>query len=368
MRRRNFLKGMAASVAGSSTAHAQRGVPVVGYLNAGAPDTNPTYLPTFREGLADTGFIEGQNFTIEYRWAENHFDRLPSLAADLIQRQVSVIAATGGPPAVVAAKNATTTIPIVFTSGADPVKSGLVASLGRPGGNITGMSLFYAELGDKRLGLLRELMKKADLIAFIVNPKFSEGQAQLKDVSEAAQRIGQQIKILYASSQNETDAALASFKEQNPDGLLVASDPVFSGFRDTFIKFAADHTIPAMYYDRAFVEQGGLMSYGTDVKEMYRQAGIYAARILKGEKPGDLPVIQPSKFELTINLKTAKAQGINVPYCRRRAGGKLGAARRPAVQDQLLAWRFTPSLCEARQTAANDRKQIIEAQSRAGSF
>src|SRR5579864_47665 len=315
MRRRNFLKGMAASVAWSSAARAQQAVlPVVGYLNAGAPDINPTYLPAFRQALADTGFIEGQNVTIEYRWAENHFDRLPSLAADLVRQQVSLIAATGGPPAVVAAKNATTTIPIVFTSGADPVKSGLVASLSRPGGNITGMSLFYAELGDKRLGLLRELMKKTDLIAFIVNPKFPEGEAQLNDVPEAARQIGQQIKTLYASSQNETDAALASLTAQNLDGLLVASDPIFSGFRDKFIKFAADHNIPAMYYDRAFVEQGGLMSYGTDVKEMYRQLGIYAARILKGERPGDLPVIQPSKFELTINLKTAKAQGINVPF------------------------------------------------------
>jgi putative ABC transport system substrate-binding protein len=314
MRRRNFLKGIAASVAWSSAARAQQAaLPVVGYLNVGAPDTNPAYLPAFRQGLADTGFIAGQNVTIEYRWAENHFDRLPSLAADLIQRQISVIAATGGPPAVVAAKNATTTIPIVFTSGADPVKSGLVASLSRPGGNITGMSLFYAELGDKRLGLLRELMKKTDLVAFIVNPKFPEGQAQLKDVPEAA-RIGQQIKILYASGPNETDAALASLTAQTPDGLLVASDPICSGFRYKFIKFAAAHNIPAMYYDRVFVELGGLMSYSTDVRDMYRQAGVYAARILKGERPGDLPVIQPSKFELMINLKTAKAQGINVPF------------------------------------------------------
>jgi putative tryptophan/tyrosine transport system substrate-binding protein len=259
------------------------------------------------------GFVEGQNVTIEIRWAENHFDRLSSFVADLIQRQVSVIAATGGLPAIVAAKNATTTVPIVFTSGTDPVKDGFVASLSRPGGNITGMSLFYAELGNKRLGLLRDLIKKADRIVFVVNPKFSEGQAQLKDVSEAARRIGQELKVVYASSPTEIDAALASLATQKPDGLLVASDPIFSSERGKFIKLAAEHTIPAIYFDRSWVELGGLMSYGTDIKEMYRQAGIYTARILKGERPGDLPVVQPSKFELVINLKTAKALGIEVP-------------------------------------------------------
>jgi putative ABC transport system substrate-binding protein len=307
MKRRAFITLLGGAAAWPLVARAQQPtMPVVGYLNAGPPDTNPSYLPAFRQGLAQSGFVEGQNVTIEIRWAENHFDRLSSLVADLIQRQVSVIAATGGLPAIIAAKNATRTVPIVFTSGTDPVADGFVASLSRPGANITGMSLFYAELGNKRLGLLRDLMKKTDRIAFVVNPKFSEGQAQVKDVAEAARRIGQELKIVYASSPTEIDAAISSLSTHKPDGLLVASDPIFSSNRGKFIKFAAEYTIPAMYFDRSWVELGGLMSYGTDIKEMYRQAGIYTARILKGESPGDLPVVQPSKFELVINLKTAK--------------------------------------------------------------
>jgi putative ABC transport system substrate-binding protein len=316
MKRREFITLLGSgAVAWPIAAHAQQPtMPVIGYLNATSPETtNPAYLPAFRQGLAETGFVEGQNVTIEYRWADSHFDRLPMLAADLARRQVNVIAATGGPPAAVAAKAATTTIPIVFTSGADPVQAGLVASLSRPGGNITGMSLFYTELGEKRLQLLRELMPKNDLIAFLVNPKFSEGQAQLKDVPAAARRIAQQLRILNASSSNEIEAAFASLGPDMPDGLLVASDPLFYSERGRIVGLASDHALSAMYFDRAFVDLGGLMSYGTDAKEMYRQAGIYAARILKGEKPADLPVIQPSKFELAINLKTAKAQGINVP-------------------------------------------------------
>jgi putative ABC transport system substrate-binding protein len=314
MTRRDFitlLGGAAASY--PLVVHAQQMMPVVGYLNAGAPDTNPTFLAAFRQGLAETGFVDGQNVTIELRWADNRFDRLPALAADLVERQVTVIAATGGPLSAVAAKAATTTIPIVFTSGADPVATGLVASLSRPGGNITGMSLFYAELGEKRLQLLRDLMPKTDLIAFLVNPKYAEGQVQLKDVPAAADRLGQQLNVLNVTNLNEVEAAFASLGAHMPDGLLVGSDPFFSSVRDQVIKFASDHKLPAMYYDRAYVDLGGLMSYATDVKEMYRQAGIYTARILKGEKPADLPVIQPSKFEFAINLKTAKAQGIEVP-------------------------------------------------------
>ena len=315
MRRREFITLLGSgAVAWPIAARAQQPtMPVVGFLNAGAADTNPTFLAAFRQGLAEAGFVDGQNVTIELRWADNHFDRLPTLAVDLVQRQVNVIAATGGPLAALAAKAATTTIPIVFTSGADPVAAGLVASLSRPGGNITGMSLFYAELGEKRLQLLRDLMPKTDLIAFLVNPKYAEGQAQLKDVPAAAGRLGQQLNVLNVASLNEVEAAFASLGPHMPDGLLVGSDPFFSGVRERIIKFASDHKLPAMYYDRAFVDLGGLMSYATDVKEMYRQAGIYTARILKGEKPADLPVIQPSKFEFAINLKTAKAQGIEVP-------------------------------------------------------
>ncbi len=314
MRRREFITILGSAAASwPMVARAQQMMPVVGYLNAGAPETNPTYLPAFRQGLAETGYVEGQNVKIELHWADNHFDRLPTLAADLVQRHVTVIAANGGPPAAFAAKAATTTIPIVFLSGVDPVGAGLVASLSRPGGNLTGMSLFYAALGEKRLQILRDLMPKSDVIAFLVNPKFAEGQVQLKDVPAAAGRIGQQLNVLKAASLDEVEVAFAALGRNMPDGLLVASDPFFSSVREPIIRFAADHTLPAMYYDRAFVDLGGLMSYGTDVKEMYRQAGIYTARILKGEKPADLPVIQPSKFEFAINLKTAKAQGIEVP-------------------------------------------------------
>jgi putative ABC transport system substrate-binding protein len=316
MKRREFITFLGSgAVAWPIAAHTQQPMtPVIGYLNTTSPEkTNPAYLPAFRQGLAEFGFVEGQNVTIEYRWADNDFDRLPTLAADLVRRQVTVITATGGPLAAIAAKAATTTIPIVFTSGADPVAAGLVASLGRPGGNITGMSLFYAELGEKRLQLLRDVMHKNNLIAFLVNPKFLEGQAQLKDVLAAARRIGQQLRVLNASSLNEIEAAFALLGPDMPDGLLVASDPIFFSERGRIIGFASDHALPAIYFDRIFVDLGGLMSYGTDVKEIYRQAGIYTARILKGEKPADLPVVQPSKFELVINLRTAKVQGFEVP-------------------------------------------------------
>lgn len=315
MRRRDFIALLGGALAARplSSVAEQSSSPIIGYLNAGAPNTFPSFLAAFRQGVAETGYVEGQNVTIQYRWAEGHFDRLPALAVDLVRHHADVIAATGGPPAIVAAKNATTTIPIVFTSGADPVKAGFVSDLGRPGGNITGMSLFYAQLGEKRLGLLRAMMKKAELIAFVVNPKSEEGQAQLKDVPAAARLIGQHLEVLHASSPTEIDAALASVVTRNPDGMLFASDPMFAVERGRFIEFAADHQIPAMYADRAAVEHGGLVSYGTDVKEMYREAGIYAARILKGERPLDLPIMQPTKFELVINLKTAKAQGISVP-------------------------------------------------------
>jgi putative tryptophan/tyrosine transport system substrate-binding protein len=315
VRRRQFITLVGGAAAGwSLSARAQQPTkPVIGYLNAGSPETTPSYLVAFRHGLAEAGFVEGQDFTIEYRWADNNFDRLPALAADLVQRQVTVIAATGGSSPAVAAKAATTTIPIVFTSGADPVRSGLVASLSQPGGNITGMSLFYAELGEKRLQLLRELTSKTDVIAFLVNPKFPEGQAQLKDVQAAARRSGQQLNILNASTLPEIDDAFASLASRVPDGLLVASDAIFVSDRSRIINLASNHSLPAVYFEHAFVEFGGLMSYGTDIKEMYRQAGIYTARILKGEKPADLPVIQPTKFEFAINLRTAKALGLTIP-------------------------------------------------------
>jgi putative ABC transport system substrate-binding protein len=314
LRRRQFITLLSGAVAAwPLVTRAQQPMPVVGYLNASSPGNNPTFLSAFLQGLSEAGYVEGKNVAIEYRWADDRYGRLPAMAADLVRQQVAVIAATGGPPAALAAKQATTAIPIVFTSGADPVTAGLVASLGRPGGNVTGMSLFYAGLASKRLGLLRDLIPKADLIAFLVNPNRVEGESQLKDVLAAAHIIGQQLIVANAANESEIDMAFATFASRQARGLLVASDPFFSPQRDRIIALSARHAIPGIYWDPAWVTEGGLMSYGIDTKEMYRQAGIYVGRILKGAKPGDLPVIQPTKFELVINLKTAKTLGLDNP-------------------------------------------------------
>jgi putative ABC transport system substrate-binding protein len=315
VRRRQFitlLGGAAAAWPLAARAQQQR-MPVIGYLNVSSPGTNPHFLPAFLQGLGEVGYVEGKNVAMEYRWAEDQYGRLPAMATDLVRQQVAVIAATGGPPAALAAKAATITIPIVFTSGADPVAAGLVASLGRPGGNVTGMSLFYAELAAKRLGLLRELIPTADVIAFLVNPNFVEGQSQLKDVLAAAHIMGQQLVVANAANEGEIDTAFATLVSRQARGLLVASDPFFAPRRHQIIALAARHAIPGIYHDPRWVAEGALMSYGIDTREMYRQAGIYVGRILKGAKPADLPVMQPTKFELAINLKTAKALGLDVP-------------------------------------------------------
>lgn len=257
------------------TASAQpAAMPMIGYLNAASAATNPHFPPAFRQGLAETGYVEGKNVAIEYRWADRQYDRLPALAAELVRLQVAVIAATGGPPAAAAAKTATGTIPIVFTSGADPVAAGLVASLGRPGGNVTGMSLFYAELGAKRLELLRELISRADIIGFLVNPNFVEGQSQLKDVLAAAHMIGQQLVVVNAGSEREIDTAFATLVSRKVRGLLVASDPLLFTQQTQIQALAARYMLPAIYNQRERVVAGGLMSYGTDAKEIARPASM----------------------------------------------------------------------------------------------
>jgi putative tryptophan/tyrosine transport system substrate-binding protein len=315
MMRREFIRLVGAAAVWPVVARGQQpAMPIIGYLNASSTAINPEFLQAFRQGLAETGYVEGQNVMIEYRWAADQYDRLPALAADLVRRRVAVITATGGPATAMAAKGATASIPIVFTSGADPVNAGLVESLNRPGGNITGMSLFYAQLGTKRLALLRELLvSKADVVAFLVNTSSVEGSSQLEDVRAAARAAGQQVIVLEARTEREIDEAFASIIEQRAGALLVGSEPFFTFRRAQIITLAARHAIPAMYQGRGDGEAGGLMSYGASITDMYRQAGGYVSSILKGAKPADLPVRQPTKFELVINLKTARALGLTVP-------------------------------------------------------
>jgi putative ABC transport system substrate-binding protein len=315
MQRREFitlLGGAAAALPNVARAQ-QPAMPVIGFLNAASPGPYLSFVAAFRRGLNETGFIEGQNVLIEYRWAEGQYDRLPALAAELVRRPVAVIAATGGPIAGLAAKASTATIPIVFVSGADPVKDGLVASLSRPGGNVTGVAMLLTALEGKRLGLLREFFPNATLIAVLLNPSSPNFDVQLKDVQEAARAVGQQIHILHASGEREIEVAFATAAQLRTGALLVAADPSFNNWRDQLVALAARYAVPTIFHLREFAVAGGLMSYGTSLTEGYRQAGIYTGRILKGAKPADLPVLQPTKFELVINLKTAKALGLTVP-------------------------------------------------------
>ena len=313
MKRREFISFLGgATVAWPLAARAQQAaMPVVGMLMSGAPGL--PFVVGFQQGLKEAGYSEGQNVAIEYRWAEDHRDRLPALAAELIGRRVDVIFASG-PPAARAAKAATATIPIVFTSAEDPVKIGLVSSLNRPGGNVTGMSLFYVELGAKRLDLLLALVPKSDVIAVLVNPTSStEGQEQLRDLPAAARAIGQQLIVVNASTDSDLDKAFADLVQHGVSALIVGSDLLFFSRRAQLVALAARNAIPTIYFERNFVTTGGLISYGPNTNDMYRQAGAYTGRIIKGEKPADLPVIQPTKFELVINLKTAKVLGLSVP-------------------------------------------------------
>jgi putative tryptophan/tyrosine transport system substrate-binding protein len=316
MRRREFITLLGgAAAAWPVTARAQQpGMPVIGVLLPTSLDTNAGRLRAFRGGLKDTGYIEGENVAIEYRSAEGHNDQLPALAADLVRRQVAVIASPVGTPSALAAKAATTTIPIVFNINEDPVGLGLVASLARPGGNLTGINYFNVELVAKRLEFLRELVPAATRVAVLVNPASAANtEATLRDVQSAAGAMGVQIQVLNASTSREIEAAFATFVRERPDILFVAGDPLFLSRRVQLVNLASRHAIPATYSTRDFAEAGGLMSYGTNVADAFRQVGIYAGRILKGAKPADLPVVQATKFELVINAQTARMLDLTVP-------------------------------------------------------
>jgi putative tryptophan/tyrosine transport system substrate-binding protein len=311
--RRDFITLLGGAAAWPFAAHAQQAsMPVIGYFSGRSPDAEAPLRAPFLKALEELGFAAGRNFAIEYRFAEGHDERLPMLAAELVRRQVAMLVATDRPSAV-AARAATATIPIVFTSGFDPVRLGLVASFNRPGGNATGVSLLTTELGPKRLGLLRELLPKQGTIAFVVNPNSVSTPYQIQEMQAAAQAVGQPLLIVSAGTEEEVDKAFATMAERNVAGVLYGATLFFQVISERLVALAAHYRIPALYEWREFVTAGGLMSYSTDRNEVGREAGIYAGRILKGEKPADLPVVQSSRFEFVINLRTAKALGLDLP-------------------------------------------------------
>ena len=312
MRRREFIATLGAAAAWPLAARAQQpAMPVIGFLRSTSLADSTQLVTAFRQGLKEAGFVEGENVAIEYRWAEGQYDRLPALVADLVDRKVAVIAANS--PSALAAKTATTTIPIVFTTGDDPVNLGLVASLSRPTGNVTGVTFFGGALVAKQLELLHELIPQATVISVLVNPNFPGTAFQLRDVQEAARTLGHPMHVLNASTGSEIDTAFATIAQQRTDALLVAGDPFFLSRLSQFITLAARHAVPTIYPQREYVAGGGLISYGTSVTDAYRQVGVYVGRILKGANPTDLPVVRATKFELVINLQSAKLLGLEVP-------------------------------------------------------
>ena len=315
MKRREFITGLAGAAAWPLAARAQQpAMPVVGFLRSTALDDSALLVLAFRQGLSEVGFVEGRNVTIEYRWAENQLDRLPQLAAELVQRRVAVIATPASTPAALAAKAATAAIPIVFGMGGDPVQAGLVASFNQPGGNVTGIISMNLELAAKQLGLLHELLPGAARFAVLVNPDNPTiAEATITDLRAAAMSIGRQIEVLSASTNHEIDTAFASLGHKRADALLVSNDPLFYSRRVHLATLATYHRVPTIYAWRECVEAGGLISYGSNIADLVRQVGVYSGRILKGERPADLPVLRATKFELLVNLQTAKILGFEVP-------------------------------------------------------